>query len=165
LDIKLVTVYLGLGSNLGEKQENLQKALDYISQRMRIEKKSSIYDTAPIGNINQPRYLNMVCQVTTGIPPATLLFLTKGIETKVGRMPGPPNSPRIIDIDILLYGNEIVDTPDLKIPHPRMTERAFVLMPLAEIAPDLVHPVEKQPIKDLLNVIKDGTQGVLKMHS
>jgi 2-amino-4-hydroxy-6-hydroxymethyldihydropteridine diphosphokinase len=165
LDIKLVTVYLGLGSNMGEKKENIQKALDYISQRMRIEKKSSIYDTEPIGNINQPRFLNMVCQVTTGIAPATLLFLTKGIETKVGRTPGPPNSPRIIDIDILIYGNEIINTPDLIIPHPRMNERAFVLMPFAEIAPDLIHPVEKKSIRDLLKTIKNGTQGVFKMNS
>jgi 2-amino-4-hydroxy-6-hydroxymethyldihydropteridine diphosphokinase len=162
LDIKSVSVFLSLGSNLGEKHENLQKALDYISQRMRIEKKSSIYDTAPVGNTEQPRFLNMVCQVTTSVPPAMLLFLLKGIESKVGRLPGPTNAPRIIDIDILLYGNEIVDTPDLKIPHPRMAERAFVLIPLNEIAPDLMHPVLKQTIKDMLRMVQ-GTQGVLKL--
>jgi 2-amino-4-hydroxy-6-hydroxymethyldihydropteridine diphosphokinase len=161
VQMKIVTVYLGLGSNMGDKQENLQKALDYISQRMRVEKKSSVYDTAPIGNINQSRFLNMVCQVNTSIPASTLLFLLKGIEAKVGRMPGPVNGPRIIDIDILLYGDEVVNGPDLQIPHPRMVEREFILAPLAEIAPDLVHPVAKKTIKELLLPV-EGKQGVAK---
>jgi len=149
---------------MGERKDNLQKALDYISQRMRIEKKSSIYDTEPVGNTNQARFLNMVCQVTTSIPANTLLFLLKGIENKMGRMPGPVNGPRLIDIDILLYNDEIVDTPDLKIPHPRMLERAFVLVPLAEIAPEVIHPVQKKSIKDLLTAIqgKDGLQGIME---
>ena len=159
MDIKTVTVYLGLGSNLGDKQENIRKALDYISQRMRIEKKSSIYDTAPEADPSQPRYLNMACQVTTSIPSNMLLFLTKGIEAKVGRMPGPAGGSRIIDIDILLYGNDIVDTPDLKIPHPRMVKREFVLAPLSEIAPNIIHPVAKKTIKDLYESIR-GSQGV-----
>ena len=164
MEFKTVSVYLGLGSNMGERQDNLLKALDYISQRMRIEKKSSIYDTAPVGNENQARFLNMVCQATTSVPANTLLFLLKGIENKMGRMPGPANGPRLIDIDILLYGNEIVDTHDLKVPHPRMLERAFVLVPLAEIAPEVIHPVQKQSIKALLDAIrsKEGVQGVLK---
>ena len=158
----MVTAYLGLGSNMGEKQENLLRALDYISQRFRIEKKSSMYDTEPVGNANQPRFFNMVCSISTGLSPASLLGMLKGIESKMGRLPGPPNSPRPIDIDILLYGDEVVNTPEIKIPHPRLSERAFVLIPLAEIAPDLVHPVLKQSIKDLLRLIH-GTQGVLKL--
>jgi len=150
---------------MGERQENLNKALDYISQRMPIKKKSSVYDTAPEGNVSQARFLNMVCLVTSGIPAPTLLFLLKGIENKMGRMPGPPNSPRLIDIDILLYGDEIIDTPELKVPHPRMVERAFVLVPLAEIAPDVIHPVQKLTIRELLKRIqgKEGVQGVLKI--
>lgn len=163
MEFKIVPVYLGLGSNMGEKQENLLRAMDYISQRLRIEKKSSMYDTEPVGNVNQPRYLNMVCRVSTSLAPATLLSVLKGIESKMGRLPvHPANSPRIIDIDILLFGDEVVDTPDLKIPHPKLAERAFVLVPLAEIAPDLVHPVLKQSIKDLLRLVQ-GTQGVLKL--
>lgn len=162
MDTKIVSVYLGLGSNMGEKQENLLRALDYISQRLRIEKKSSMYDTEPIGNVNQPRFLNMVCSISTGLSPVSLLGMLKGIESKMGRLPGPPNSPRPIDIDILLYGDEVINTPLIKIPHPRLAERAFVLIPLAEIAPDLVHPVLKQSIKDLLRLIH-GTQGVLKL--
>ena len=158
------TVYLGLGSNMGEKQENLIRALDYISQRLRIEKKSSVYDTEPVGNVNQPRFLNMVCRVSTSLPPASLLGVLKGIESKMGRLPsGSSTSPRPIDIDILLYGDEVIDTPDLKIPHPRLAERAFVLVPLAEIAPDLIHPVLKHSVKDLLRLIQGNTQGVLKL--
>jgi 2-amino-4-hydroxy-6-hydroxymethyldihydropteridine diphosphokinase len=164
LDIKSFPVYLGLGSNLGEKQEYLKRALDYISQRMRVEKASSIYDTEPIGsNPDQPRFLNLVCRVTTSVPPNMLLFLTKGIESKLGRLPGPKDGPRVIDIDILLYGDQIIDLPDLKIPHPRMLERAFVLVPLVEIAPEAVHPVEKKTIKEIFDSRKVGTQGVLKL--
>ncbi len=163
MEFKTVPVYLSLGSNMGQKQENLTMALDYISQRLRIEKKSSVYDTEPVGNPNQPRFLNMVCRASTSLPPAGLLFMVKGIESKMGRLPGPANSPRIIDIDILLYGDQIIDTPDLKIPHPRLAERAFVLVPLAEIAPDVMHPVLKQSIKDLLTLVQGNTQGVLKL--
>ena len=164
MEIQNVSVYLSLGSNLGERQMNLQRALDYISQRMRIEKKSSIYDTAPRENPNQGRFLNMTCQVTTSVPAQTLLFLLKGIENKMGRLPGPPSGPRLIDIDILLYGDQIIDVPDLKIPHPRMLERAFVLVPLAEIAPDAIHPVQKRTIKELLTAIqsKSGLQDIMK---
>lgn len=161
--MKPVSVYLSLGSNIGERQENLLKAVDYISQRMRVEKKSSIYDTAPLENPNQNRFLNMTCQVTTTIPAATLLSLFKGIENKMGRVPGPPNGPRPIDIDILLYGDDIINTPDLKVPHPRMLERAFVLVPLVEIAPDIVHPVQKRTIKELLTIVQSkGIQDIMK---
>jgi GTP cyclohydrolase-4 len=163
MEFKIVPVYLGLGSNMGEKQENLLRAMDYISQRLRIEKKSSVYDTEPVGNVNQSRFLNMVCRVSTSLAPNMLLTVLKAIESKMGRLPNnPPNSPRPIDIDILLYGDQIVDTPELKIPHPQLAERAFVLVPLAEIAPDLIHPVNKQSIKDLLRLVQ-GTQGVLKL--
>ena len=163
MDFKIEDVYLGIGSNLGERKENINKALEYISQRMRIEKKSSIYDTEPVGNVNQARFLNMVIYVKTSIPANTLLFLLKGIESKMGRLPGPPNGPRIIDIDILLYGNQVIDTPDLKVPHPRMLERAFVIVPLAEIAPDLVHPVQKKTIQEIRETLRtnNGLQGVL----
>jgi 2-amino-4-hydroxy-6-hydroxymethyldihydropteridine diphosphokinase len=155
-----VTVYLGIGSNMGEREENLDRALDLLSQRMRMGKVSSIYDTEPLGNTNQPRFLNMVCQVFTRLAPEGLLALAKGIESKMGRY-GKSDEPRTIDIDILLYGDEVIDTPELVIPHPRMTERAFVLVPLAEIDPDLLHPVSGWTIGELRDAIKE-VQGVLK---
>jgi len=158
---ELVTVYLGLGSNMGNRQGNLDRALDFLSQRLRIEQVSSIYDTEPIGNIEQPRFLNLVCQVYTRLAPGELLTLAKGIELKLGRALAKSNAPRPIDIDILFYGNQVIKTPELVIPHPRLAERAFVLTPMAEIAPDLVHPVSSKTIKQLLKEITE-VQGVFK---
>ena len=155
-----VAVYLGLGSNLGDRQANLDMALSLLSQRVRVEKVSSMYDTTPIGNINQPRFLNLVCQAYTTLAPKELLTLAKGIERKLGRT-GASDEPRPMDIDILFYGNEVVETPDLIIPHPRLTQRAFVLIPLAEIAPDLAHPVNGKTAQELLEGLKER-QGVFK---
>ncbi len=156
-----VTVYLGLGSNMGDRQENLDKALNFLSQRLRMGKVSSVYDTEPLGGIEQPRFLNLVCQSFTRLAPEGLLALAKGIESKAGRT-GRSGSPRPIDIDILLYGDEVIETPQLVIPHPRMTERAFVLVPLAEIAPDAVHPGNGKTIRELLESITEK-QGVFKL--
>ena len=156
-----VTVYLGLGSNMGNRQDNLDKALDFLSQRVRVEKVSSVYDTEPIGNINQPRFLNLVCQVYTRLAPMELLALAKGIESKLGRTFGKSNAPRPIDIDILFYDDRVIETPELVVPHPRLTERAFVLVPLDEIAPGLVHPVAGKTIKELLGEVTE-VQGVFK---
>ena len=156
-----VTVYLGLGSNLGDRQANLDRALEFLSQRLRMGKVSSIYDTEPLDNPRQPRFLNLVCEVTTFLSPEGLLTLAKGIESKMGRT-GKSGEPRIIDIDILLYNDLVKDTTGLVIPHPRMTRRAFVLVPLAEIAPDLVHPVAGKTIRELKQAINE-VQGVLKL--
>ena len=153
-------VYLGLGSNVGNRQENLERALGFLSERLRVVKASSIYDTEPLGNVNQPRFLNLVCQVYTTLVPMALLALAKGIESKLGRA-GKSNAPRPIDIDILFYGDQVMKTPELVIPHPRLAERAFVLVPLAEIAPDLIHPVSGKTIRELLNGVTEK-QGVLK---
>ncbi len=156
-----VTVYLGLGSNLGDRQANLDKALEFLSQRLRMGKVSSIYDTEPMGDSNQPRFLNLVCQAFTRLEPSALLALAQGIERKLGRV-GKSGKPRTLDIDILLYGDRVVDTPELVIPHPKMTERAFVLIPLDEIASDVVHPAAGKTVKELLQNATEK-QGVLKL--
>jgi 2-amino-4-hydroxy-6-hydroxymethyldihydropteridine diphosphokinase len=156
-----ITAYLGLGSNLGNREDNLDMALKLLGQRMRLGKVSSIYDTEPLGNTKQPRFLNIACEVFTRLTPEGLLSLAKGIEGKMGRR-GKSGEPRTIDIDILLYGDKILDKPDLVIPHPSMAERSFVLVPLAEIAPDIVHPVVKKKVKEMRDAIKE-VQGVLKL--
>jgi len=155
-----VTAYLGLGSNLGNREDNLDMALKLLSQRMKIGRVSSIYDTEPVGNTDQPRFLNIACEVFTRLSPEGLLALAKGIEGKMGRR-GKSGEPRTIDIDILLYGDTVMETPDLVIPHPRMTERAFVLVPLAEIDPDLVHPVSGKTVTEMKKAIREE-QGVFR---
>jgi 2-amino-4-hydroxy-6-hydroxymethyldihydropteridine diphosphokinase len=148
-----ITVYLGLGSNLEDRHRNLEMAIDFLAERIKIEKLSPVYDTAPVGNTNQPRFLNMVIRVSTRLSAPTLLFMAKGIEAKLGRV--PIDSPRPIDIDILFYGDQIINTPpQLIVPHPRLVERAFVLVPLADIAPDLVHPGNKKTVKQMLDEVK-----------
>jgi 2-amino-4-hydroxy-6-hydroxymethyldihydropteridine diphosphokinase len=157
---ELVTVYLSLGSNMGNRQENLDHALKLLSERMQVGKVSSIYDTEAVGPIPQARFLNLACEVRTRLTPEGLLTMVKGLEQKMGRK-GRTGEPRIIDVDILLYGDTVMKTKDLEIPHPGMLERQFVLVPLAEIAPEVIHPVAKKKIKDLNKAIKE-TQGVMK---
>jgi len=155
-------VYLSLGSNVGDRKANLEKALRLLGQRLQIEQVSSVYETEPVGYTEQPRFLNAVCRVETDIGPLQLLSLIKGIEASLGRVPSFPNAPRPIDVDILFYSDLVMETPELTIPHPRIKERAFVLIPLLEIAPDLLHPVTSESIRDLAaNVL--GKEDVRKI--
>jgi 2-amino-4-hydroxy-6-hydroxymethyldihydropteridine diphosphokinase len=159
---ELPTVYLCLGSNLGEREKNLAQALTLLSQKVNLEKVSSIYETEPVGYKEQPFFLNLVCRITTNMNAEGILHLAKDIENKLGRVPDFPNSPRPIDIDILFYGDRIIKTRNLTIPHPRLTERAFVLIPLAEIAPELVHPELGKSIAELASSA-EGYNGVRKL--
>ena len=154
-----VKAYLGLGSNLGDRQLNLVKAIELLAQWVHIEQLSSLYETEPVGYREQPHFLNAVCQLTTSLTPEELLALAKHVEAALGRMPSFPNAPRPIDIDILFYGNRVINSPQLTIPHHRLEERAFVLVPLAEIAPDLSHPVSGRTVREMVERV-EGLEGV-----
>jgi 7,8-dihydro-6-hydroxymethylpterin-pyrophosphokinase len=156
-----VEVYLSLGSNLGNRRANLKKALGLLGESIEIVKVSSVYDTEPIGVGEQPRFLNLMCHVSTDVGPMQLLSFVKGIESSMGRDLSLNNAPRVIDIDIILYGDTIMESPELTIPHLRMWERAFVLVPFAEIAPDVVHPVSGERIDELAARV-EGRKGVVK---
>ena len=155
----MVTVYLGLGSNLGDRQGNLTRAIELLSQQAKMEQVSSLYETDPVGYSEQPRFLNAVCRASTSLTPRELLALAKEIETRLGRLPSFPNAPRPIDVDILLYGNQVLQSAELTIPHPRLTQRAFVLVPLAEIAPSVMHPGNGKTALELLADVA-GLEGV-----
>jgi 2-amino-4-hydroxy-6-hydroxymethyldihydropteridine diphosphokinase len=147
--------YLSLGSNLGERDENLQRALALLErEQIRPVARSSVYETEPQDVTGQPWFLNIAVACETRFFPLQLLTAVLRIEREMGRVRRLPRGPRLIDIDILLLGNAVVDTPRLTIPHPRMLERRFVLEPLLEIAPELLHPVTKRPLREYLNGVK-----------
>ncbi len=134
-------VYLGLGANLGNRLANLQDGLRRLEAEAPVAAVSSLYESEPVGPPGQPRYLNAAARLDTALAARPLLVALKRIEWEMGRRPGVVWGPRPLDMDILLYGDEQIDEPDLVVPHPRMAERPFVLVPLAEIAPDVHHPV------------------------
>lgn len=149
-------VYFGLGTNLGDKEQNLRLAVQHIEERIgKVVSLSAFYATAPWGFASDNAFLNAVVCVETSLPPLEILSVTQSIEKEMGRIHKSVNgvySDRVIDIDLLLYGDLVLDTPVLRLPHPLMQERRFVMEPLAEIAPDVMHPVLG---KTLGNIYRD----------
>jgi 2-amino-4-hydroxy-6-hydroxymethyldihydropteridine diphosphokinase len=154
------TIFLSLGANTGDRKNNLEQALQHLEEVITIQSVSSLYETEPVGEggkplppYSQPLFLNLACQGRTYLEPNALLIAVKEIETLLGRAPAFRNAPRPIDIDILLYDNLQITLPQLTIPHPRMRERAFVLLPLAEIASSIIEPASGQTIQQLASNI------------
>lgn len=147
--------YLGLGSNVGNREQYLLSAQRLIADIGVMVSQSSLYETEPVGVTDQPLFLNMVLGLDVTLDPHTLLFRTQAIEHSLGRVRTIPNGPRTIDIDILLYGDTVVSSETLVIPHARLHERAFMLVPLAEIASDAMHPILKKNIGTLLAEVFD----------
>lgn len=150
------TVYLSLGSNLGDREAHLRAALERIpSPRLQIRRLSSVYETAPLELADQPPFLNLVAEIETDLFPMQLLERLQRIEGELGRIRTIPKGPRTIDIDILLYGPFVIQSSRLVTPHPRLHERRFVLEPLAELAPQLRHPVLKMTMAEMRTSVLD----------
>jgi 2-amino-4-hydroxy-6-hydroxymethyldihydropteridine diphosphokinase len=150
------TVYLGLGSNVGEREANLQAAVDALHGRdLAVTRLSSVYETEPQDFRAQRWFLNLVAEVSTDLFPRQLLTRLAQIEQKLGRRRLVAKGPRTIDIDILLFGGFIIETPELVVPHPRLRDRRFVLAPLAELAPDLRDPVTHRSMRELHGKVAD----------
>ena len=152
----MITVYIALGSNLGEREENLRTALLHFPEvGVRIKRVSSVYETEPVDFLEQDWFLNAALEGQTELDGLDLLRALRLVESQMGSRKAFPKGPRLMDLDILLYGNEAIDTPELQVPHPRMLERKFVLVPLAEIAPTLRHPTWKSGVTQFLATTLD----------
>ena len=143
------TIFLSLGSNLGDRFTNLQDAIRSLPPNIQALSQSRIYETEPWGYTDQPAFLNLVIKGSTELAPQKVLAFIKEMEVVLGRKETFRFGPRLIDLDILFYDDLVLNSPDLTIPHPRLCERAFVLIPLAEIAPDFTHPVTRKTIRQL----------------
>ncbi len=152
------TIFLGLGTNLGDRTANLQAAIAGLAERLVMTAVSPLYQTPPWGVTDQPNFLNLCLAAQTDLAPEELLTFVKNLEVALGRQPAERWGPRLIDIDILFYANQLIETENMIIPHPRLAERAFVLRPLADIAPEFVHPVLGETIAALAK--KVGDEGI-----
>jgi 2-amino-4-hydroxy-6-hydroxymethyldihydropteridine diphosphokinase len=146
-------VYIALGSNVGNRLANLRAAVDNLRPQLMVKEESNVYETPPWGYTDQPAFLNQVVMAETYMEPEPLLHHLKRLELALGRTPSFQNGPRLIDIDILFFDDLTLDSPALKLPHPSLQERAFVLVPLADLAPDLVHPVLNKSVNELLRKV------------
>jgi 2-amino-4-hydroxy-6-hydroxymethyldihydropteridine diphosphokinase len=155
----MTTVYLSLGSNIGDREKNIARAIEALTARcVRVIRNSSLYETEPLEIRDQRWFLNSAIEVETELAPAQLMAMLLEIEREMGRNRRVPKGPRLIDMDILLYSSEVVREPGLEIPHPRMAERKFVLVPLAEIAGEVNHPVSMMTISEMLEATADRSE-------
>ena len=155
----MTTIYLSLGSNIGDRAANIARAVSALAQHgLRVTRQSSLYETEPVDFREQDWFLNCVVEAQTELGPAELMDALLQIERSLGRHRLVPKGPRLIDIDILLFGSSIVRAPELEVPHPRMAERRFVLVPFNEIAPEALHPALKRTIAELLGATLDRSE-------
>jgi len=152
----MTRAYVGLGSNLGDREANLDTALNMLAQKVRVMAVSPFFLTEPEKFKDQPDFLNGVACIDTDCTPAELLKMLQGIEEQMGRERTYAGAPRVIDMDLLFFGSDIISQPGLDVPHPRLHLRAFVLAPMSEIAPGFVHPALHKSIKELLEGLKPG---------
>jgi 2-amino-4-hydroxy-6-hydroxymethyldihydropteridine diphosphokinase len=153
------TVFLSLGSNVGEREKNLRDAMAALPDAgARVTRVSSLYETEPVDFTEQPWFLNCVVEAETKLPPLELLHSLRAIEARAGSKKEFAKGPRLLDIDILVYGDATMDTPELQVPHPRMTQRRFVLVPLAELAPELRHPSWNATVGEMLARLEDRSE-------
>lgn len=148
-------VYLALGTNLGDRAANLRTAAAALPPLVQVRRASPVYQTPPWGVLEQPAFLNQVLEAETDLEPAELLAYLKKLEADLGRKPGVRYGPRLIDLDILFYGNRVVDLPGLHIPHEHLAKRDFVLVPLTDLAPELRHPLSGQTMAGLLAALPE----------
>lgn len=159
------TAYLSLGSNIGDREANLREAIAKLNDLGKVKDVSSLYETEPVEFTDQPWFLNCAVELSTELAPVPLLNAMLAIERGMGRQRVRPKGPRLIDLDILLFGDTVMNDQSLTIPHPAMHERRFVLEPLADIAPDATHPILKESILELLQALPTGSPIVRKLSS
>ena len=149
----MTPVLFALGTNLGDREANLRRAVAWLRRETAVDAVSAVYETAPMYDTDQPAFLNACVAARTGLTPEALLARLKAAEAEIGRVPSRRNGPRLIDIDILLYGDRVIDRPELVVPHPRMAERGFVLAPAADIAAGWRHPADGRSVAELLQAL------------
>ena len=154
----MIKVFVGIGSNLGDREFLVRKAVEALRDlpHTSVIRVSSLYDTEPVGEVDQPPFLNAVVWLETELDPRSLLWHLLLIEKRMGRVRGKRWGPRSIDLDLLFYGDRVLDEPDLTVPHPEAHRRAFVLYPLQELEPDFVHPVTGESIRKLIRKLDPG---------